>query len=228
MEQVALNIRARLPYSAEGFIIHAGIRQDLQNCLALLGQPGFRLCFFTGAAGEGKTHFAVRLMHELGIRDFQPQIVEAGQFCELSCSLPAVDRPTVLILDNAQRYFEGLSGADSGRFVALIEHLRRAQSAVIFLSSSELLSLGCDEHILSRLRPGQGFRIGPPAEEDMPQILQSMLAQRGLSIPERKIEFMLRRLPKNVAGVSQVLDRIQHLALGCGGALDYSVIDSCL
>ena len=227
MEQVSLNIRSRLAYAAESFVLHAGIRADYEKCLALLLQPVFRLCFFSTEPGGGKTHLSVKLLDSLADRGLQPVLLDARGFSALGADKPSADQRTVLIVDDAEQYFQLLSSADSGSFVAFIEHLRQQQAAVVFLSSRRIEDFRFDDHVRSRLLPGQGFKICAPSEEDLAPLLKAMLEQRGLSMPPRKFEFILRRMPRSIPGISGFISRLQHLALSTGGALDYPVLEAC-
>ena len=228
MEQVPLDMLPRLAYSADKFVMHAGVRQDWEKCLALLGQSGFRLCFFTSQPGGGKTHFALRLAQDLEKRKLKALMLTAPEFSRFCRDRPAVDHETVLIVDDAEQYFSALTVEEEGNFVAAVEQLRQEQAGMVFLSSLQLEQFTFDEHVRSRLLPGQGFCLGPPQEQDMQPLVTAMLEQRGLNIPARKIDFMLRRLPRSIAGISAFASRIQHLTLHSRGSLDYSVLDSCL
>lgn len=231
MEQVALNVTPRLSYAAENFVLHAGISPDFERCVALLQRPAFSICFYTGAAGSGKTHLALKLAEVLLSAAYDTRSIEAQEFLallEAGQKSWAVSEKTVFIIDQAEQCLDALSGQDSGKFVDFIEHLRQRQAGVVFLSAKNLCEFGFDQHIRSRLLPGDGFSIHSPAEQDLPGLLAAMLAQRGIALSERKLVFLAKRLPRDTAAIAEYLSRLEHLALVSGGALDFSLLAGCL
>ena len=218
----------RLPYSAEAFVLHSGVKRDFIKCLGVMKQPGFRVAFFMAGKGWGKTHLAIRLAHEFAVSGMEPHCIVGSDSALLASSGGTSGKSAVLIVDDAQLYLESLKDRGSGEFVALVEELRRKEAALILLSSLEPGHFHLDEHVLSRLKPGLGFHIEAPLEEDMPELVMAMLNQRGIAVPPRKLEFVIRRMPRELPAITDYLSRVQHLALSCGGVLDYSMLEACL
>ncbi|RIL07917.1 MAG: hypothetical protein DCC75_09625 [Proteobacteria bacterium] len=222
MNQIPLSISSKLPYLPEQFILHAGVRQLVAECEALLSGPGFRISYVIGGERSGKTHLAVKLL------DYLNSHGRLGQ--ELS-NTPGglragseLRQESALIMDDAHLYFSSLGNAGSGEFVDLVEECRVRAIPIVLLSSLELSELPVDDHIRSRLVPGSGLRIGNPQADDLDQLLSAMAKQRGLHLPESKLKFLLKRLPRSISSLEECLENINYVTLASGQPPKFSVL----
>jgi len=202
VRQQALAINPRLVYAPENFLLHAGVREEVARCMADLRQKDrLSVCFFSGASRSGKTHLAIKLLSLLEGEGFSPLLLEGPDFArwllEEGANYEATARD-VLILDQAEKYLGGLEEASSGPFVDIMERLRLAGAGAVFLSAVPLAELQLNPHVASRLRPGAGYTLDSPAEEDLPELMAGMLRQYGISLSERKISFLIKRLPRSI------------------------------
>lgn len=212
MKQVGLELKARLLYRDSNFVVHAGIKADLERALKIIEAQRYCLVWFVGPARSGKSHFAVYLQCLLSSDNRQVLVISGNELCQqLERGIsPLAD---VVIVDQAQQFFDTIHYGQSGSFVSYLEDCKNFGSKLVLLSDGHVDQYAFDEHILSRVLPGVGYHINPPRREDVPQLLASMAKQRGLLLSARKIESISRRIGSDLASIERYLDGLAERAL---------------
>jgi chromosomal replication initiation ATPase DnaA len=203
-----------------------------ESLLSLCTRQAFSVAYLVGDSRSGKTHFSIMLAAALAARQLYPRIVEGQKFAAFLSEQEQIsteqDRYRYVIVDDAERYFLDIIPGLSGPFVNYVERLRKEQGSLIFLSSSEINRLPCDEHVVSRLMPGNGFRIDPPGTDDLRELVQIMAKQRGLSLSSRKVQFLVVRLGRSVAAIEDYLDRLTHLSSTLGASIKFPLLSDAI
>lgn len=231
MEQLGLLLANRLSYSSKNFFEHAGVKECFQNSLAALNSPLFSICYITGAPRYGKTHLSIKLSDTLMADEYLPKFVEGEEFASwLTTQFPkstftSLDR---IIIDDADKYFASIKPGASGPFVNFIETLRRASAGVVLLSRTPIEELPCDEHVKSRLLPGEGYQLTSPSEEDTETLVRLMAEQRGIKLKERKVGFLVRRLRKDIPSIEDYFERVMHLSRVFGQRIQYPLLNDAI
>lgn len=208
--QLSLAVIPRLRYEPNQFMLHTGVASIFESLVHLLSGTRFSLCCVEGALGSGKTHLTVKLLEELLVLGCNPVLWEGREFAaELTSWDPSMvtDRE-VFLVDDVEVYLDGLS--DSGPFVSFVEQLRLRGAGMMILSNKSMLELACDQHVLSRVRSGQGFVIGPPNQKELSELLPILARQRGLHLSERQLSYLLRRSGRDLPGQAAILDELVH------------------
>jgi len=220
----------RVRYSAENFLLHGGAAPLWESCRAVFVRDAFGIAFIRGAKRSGKTHFSIFLVDALTKLARFPRLLEGGEMPGFLESWGPSDFSSedVIIVDNAESYLRTLRPGDSGPFTAFVEKLRVARAGLILLSGEPIEAFGCDEHVRSRLIPGNGFELRPPEESDMPALINTMAKQRGILLKERKIGFVVRRLGRDIGAIERYFDRVQHLADVLGQSVKFPVLGDAL
>ncbi len=222
--QLELEIRKRLVYSAAGFVLHAGVAEALARCSAALHHALFQICCVQGEARSGKTHFASTLAE---------RALERGQMLEVFNGSADWDRLSgldpqpgvILVWDDAHEYLSALAPGDSGPLVSLIEKIRVVGGKIVLFSLRNFSSFQIDQHLKSRIAPGLGYDIGAPADSEVEAIFQALAKQRGLAIPPRKIGYLAKRLPRDIAAIERYIERFDDLSLQVGKGLNFSLLE---
>ncbi len=213
MRQLPLPILAALSYGPDGFIRHAGVRAVLEECFALGQSSAFALRYVEGGSRAGKTHASLRL---------HADFVDWGREVLLLDGTGGRDAvgfrgrtPTsnlVVIVDDADRYFDALKPEDEGGFVSLVEELRAVCGKLFLFSGKPIAELRVDDHVLSRLRLAAGLRIEAPGEEEVRPLLELLARQRGLRLKPRELGFLQKRLGRDIKSLEYYLERLHHLS----------------
>lgn len=231
MEQLPLNIAPRLAYSPENFILHSGVENLHRSVMEILSSPRFGILFISASARTGKTHFSVRISDDLGLKGTFSRIVEGSKLAAWMESDDACHQwkeDEVLIVDDADHYLSGLNPGESGPLVALIEVLRVSRAKIVFLSAKELEAFTFDQHIKSRMLPGVGFSIAAPSSDEIQNLIQVMARQRGISLSERKADFLTRRLPRDIPSIEHYLEKLDHLSKVLGKSIKFPLLNDAI
>ena len=207
---------------------HAGVVDLLKHCSDGPGRDAFFVAFLVGASRSGKTHFSIRLAHDLAARGLFPRLIEGNDFAALLAQAVQWGKDDVVIVDDAECYLAALRPGGSGPLVAFIEQLRAAKAGIVFLSDRELEKLECDDHIRSRLTPGQCAPLGNPEEADMAQLVLLMGRQHGIRLTDRKVSFILRRVGRTVPSIEAYFDRLAHLATVLGRPIKFPLLSGAV
>lgn len=205
-------------------MLHAGAAELYRRCVGqLASSSAFTICHIIGPEGSGKTHFSVKLAEEFSTRGVTVRVYE-GALAEAhaAASSPPGQR-SLFLIDDIDCYFE--QAADSGEFISLVEKLRLTRAALALFSRRSAAELKADEHARSRIRPGEGFVMGPPGEEDLPLLVATMARQRGMLLSPRKIEFLARRVPRDIRAIAAALDQLSYVQHASGSASSFRTLD---
>ena len=211
MYQLPLNITPRIPYTPDGFIIHEGVKTICDYCLNKTAIDSFRICVIYGEHLSGKTHLSIKLNDEFAKKGATPRlmdgislddfIMEQGLGAEYS-------NGTVIIIDNADSYLANLAPDRSGEFVNMVEALRRSKAALILLTGKQVSEFPIDAHVRSRLRPGEGFFISNPNEQEMYCLIDTISKQRGIKLTPKKINFIIKRIGRSIPSIVSALNTL--------------------
>lgn len=231
MEQLGLVLANRLAYEAKNFMIHEGVADCITKITALIENATFSIGFVTGAQRSGKTHLSIKSGDMAVNSGLLPRYIEGGDLEKwLQEKFPELvwSQKDIVIIDDADSYLLQRIQGMSGPFVNFIEILRKGGSKVLLFSKCSIEALPCDDHIISRLRPGCGFDIREPDNNDMSKLVQRMGAQRGMLLKERHIEFIVRRIGRSLPAIEQYFDRVMHLSQVLGKKIQYPVLGDAI
>ena len=231
MEQLPLVLTPRLAYRPESYLLHSGVRYLHQKVVNEILQERFSVMYIFGSHRSGKTHFSLRIALDASVKGIYPILVEGadlGREIEELENRSPIGADNLFIVDDVDDYFLGSDFTDSGAFVHLVECLRTRNASLLLMSSRTADSLPVDEHVRSRLLPGEGYVMGRPAEEEMLELLSVMAQQRGIVLKERKWTYLLRRLQLDIPSIERFLDRLLQLSNGQEKTVRYSMLRDAL
>jgi chromosomal replication initiation ATPase DnaA len=229
-QQLALNVRPRLAYSSENFVVHSGVRTIIQCTLEHLGQDRGHCLFVYGEERSGKTHLALRLAEEVARCGSFPRLFEPDEFVTAleSLSVTAVHSDDVFIVDDAHVYLQQIQPGDSGPFVRFIEALRAQHASVVLCSAKQIEDIPCDDHVKSRLRSGTGLAIGSPLPEEMAALLKGLARQRGIALRKQHIDYLEKRVQRSLPWLVDYFERLAHLSHSLAKGLSAQDLQSIL
>ena len=229
LKQIPLEIVSRLAYDPERFLLHAGLREELERALFVTEVGNLRLCLIHGGPRSGKTHLSLRLAREYSRQGQEVSLLSGEDFALCISRSQGIGERQVLIVDDADAFLSTLAQGDSGLFVRFVEHTRVQGGALVLLLSGDLSQFGFDEHVRSRLASAVICRIGNPGEDDMPELVRCMARQRGLFLTDRKICFLARRLRREIAAIDNCLWQLEKMAgAGESGGINFSALTGML
>jgi len=167
----------------------------------------------SGAAGSGKTHLLLAACAEAEAHGrraaYVPLAAAAGRAATV---LAGLDEARLLAVDGIDRVL-----GDRDDEVALFDFHNRARAAgagVLYAAASALPALPVVLPDL-RSRLGQCTQVALPALDDAGRraVLRLRAARRGLLLDEAVLEFLLRRVGRDLGTLTALLDRIDRASL---------------
>ena len=180
---------------------------------ALAQLPGADWLYLCGPLGVGKTHLALAVCaaaETAGRRAaYLPLKAAAGRMDD---ALDALDGSDVIALDG----LDAIAG-DRDEEVALFDFHNRARSAGIALlysaqATPDALPLALPD-LRSRLAQCARIALLPLDDDGRRAVLRERAQRRGLILDEAALEWLLKRVGRDLAGLTGLLDRLDQASL---------------
>ena len=167
----------------------------------------------TGPAGAGKTHLllaACAAADEAGRRAaYLPLVAAAGR---LGDALDALEGNDLIALDA----LEAIAGRRDDE-VALFHAHNRARAAgtrIVYAARANPDSLGLGlPDLRSRLSQCSRITLQPLEEQGRREVLRQRAQRRGWVFEEAALDWLLRRVDRDLAGLAALLDRLDKASL---------------
>ena len=182
--------------------------------LRALAQPGdVRRVYVAGSAGSGKTHLAIAACAEAAERGIDAAYVSLHAIAaRMRDALLDLDTRELIALDG----LDAVAG-DRDAEVALFDFHNRVQDAggaLLYTASAWPDALGLVlPDLVSRLGQGTRIAITPLDDAGRARMLRLRAMRRGLQLDDAAIDWQLRRVGRDPAGLAQVFDRLDRAAL---------------
>ncbi|QIB66396.1 DnaA regulatory inactivator Hda [Kineobactrum salinum] len=209
--QLALNMQLRDDATLESFLalssqapLLAALRQQLEPG----GEP---LLFLHGSGDTGKSHLLQAACHLAGNVGCYLPLADFGAYPPAEV-MQGLEQMQLVCLDD----IEAVLG-DRDWELALFHFFNRArdQDCRLLISASaapRLLDVGlADLH--SRLCWGLVFQLPVPDDQRRQAILQFRAQRRGLQMPQEVSRFLVSRVPRGLASLLMLLDRLDAHSL---------------
>jgi DnaA family protein len=208
-----LPLALRFP-SDQRFETHVGApAAALAQLRALATVAGADWIYLTGPAGVGKTHLALAACaaaDAAGRRaGYLPLHAAAGRLRE---ALDAMETGDLVALDG----LDAIAGNRDDE-VALFDFHNRARAAGAALlyagrAAPDGLPLALPD-LRSRLAQCTRIALSPLDDEGRREVLRERARRRGLVVDPAALEWLLRRVGRDLAGLTRLLDRLDRASL---------------
>lgn len=185
----------------------------IEQLRAMVAGPEADLIFLAGPSGAGKTHLLLATCAEAeaaGRRAaYLPMAAAAGRLRE---ALEALDGIDVLALDG----LEAIAG-DRNDEIALFDAHNRARAAgsrLLYASrlSPDALPLELPD-LRSRLAQCSRITLQSLDDEGRREVLRQRALRRGWVLEDAALEWLLKRVDRDLAGLTALLDRLDQASL---------------
>lgn len=175
--------------------------------------PGADWCYLAGAPGTGKTHLALGACAEAEAGGRRAAYLSlrtaAGRVDEALAALEGAD---VVALDDV----DAVAG-DRASEIALFDFHNRMRAAGVALlytapASPDALPLSLPD---LRSRLAQCTRVLLPMLDDAGrrEVLRTRAQRRGLAVDDAALDWLLRRVGRDLGGLARLFDRLDRAAL---------------
>ena len=184
----------------------------VQALKALSGNQQQAILFYYGASGSGKSHlmFAFqRLSKELSIVSSYLSLADSRVAPEM---LEMVDTNAVVCVDDIHAW-AGHESKETALF-ALFERIKHSGGYLIASAKQPPESCGFElKDLVSRLNSGLVYPLHQLNDVQRFQAIQLRANQRGLSISDDVVKYLLSRSSRDTNELFQLLDRIDKASL---------------
>lgn len=192
----------------------AGENQELLKLINLISnkEENHRL-YLWGESGSGKTHLLQAACKQAADNDLHVAYIPLNQFEELSAEmlhdLGELDLVCIDDLENIAGQSEWQQG-----LTWLYNELRDNQHSMIISGNKSPTNIEVEvEDLKSRLSWDQIAQIKSPSDDVKIKILKQKANARSFELSDEVIEFLIRRVDRNLTSLIEVLDKIDHASL---------------
>lgn len=184
---------------------------DLINAISKKGES-HRL-YLWGVSGTGKTHLLQAACKQASESDLQVAYLPLKQLSEFSPEmlhdLGELDLVCVDDIDSVAGQIEWQQG-----LVWLYNELRDNEHAMIISANISPTNIELEvDDLKSRLNWDQVLKIKEPDDELKMQILKQKANARSFELSDEVVEFLIRRVDRDLGSLMDVLDKIDHASL---------------
>lgn len=208
--QLPLALRFPADQQLEAFVGPEGIPSALA---ALASGANADWLYLAGPEGSGKSHLLLGACAEAqrqGRRAlYLPLAAVAGR---VAAALEGLDGVELLCLDGV----EAIAGQRDDEVALFHVHNRARASgtAMVYAARDNPAALGLQlPDLLSRLGQCTRLTLEPLADDGRRQVLQQRAARRGLSLDAAVLDYLFRRVGRDLGSLSSLLDRLDRESL---------------
>ncbi|MGY0505314.1 DnaA regulatory inactivator Hda [Luteimonas sp. e5] len=169
--------------------------------------------YLHGPGGVGKTHLALGLCAEAEEQGVAVRYLALPSLAgAMAASLPQPQADTLYVLDG----LEAVAGRRDDE-IALFDfhnHARRVGARVLYAGREVPDALGLVlPDLRSRLQQLARIRLHPPDDATRGEILRQRAERRGLQLEPPALDWLLRRVNRDLVSLTRMLDRLDRESL---------------
>jgi DnaA family protein len=214
MSAAQLTLSLQLRDSSVFASFHPGRNQPVIDALlALRAQAPPRVVWLHGVAGVGKTHLLQALCARASSRGERAAFLPLADVPDANSELLAgLGTMQWVCIDDIDRVLDG--AAWQRQLFALHQELDEQGGRLVLASAQppQAMDIALAD-LASRLRGGLVLRLQPLDDAEQIAALQLRAELRGLDLARDVAQYLLRRLPRDMATLCGFLDRLDRAAL---------------
>lgn len=211
MRQLPLPVRLRPSSVFASFV--AGANEHVVKTLQQHQFGTSPVVFIYGSHATGKTHLLQALCAQAGVQQLAASYLPVNELLAYGPELLAGSAQlNMLCIDDADAL---LGDAVWNRALFNVyRELEEHQGKLIMTAAQPAATYGMPlADFASRLLAGTVLRLQPLDEEQQRRALQLHAAQRGLELPDDALNYLLRRLPRDMTTLCAFLDELDIASL---------------
>lgn len=171
------------------------------------------IVFLAGASGTGKSHLLQAVCRAAQERDLQSFYVPLNEYAALEPALlEMAEPPSVVCLDDVDA-IAGVSAWERATLV-LWERMTSAHTLLIVAARAVPAMLPYRlPDLASRLGAGSAYQLVPLSDEQKAAAIQLRAANRGFTIAEDVVRYIVNRYPRDLRSLFGLLDRLDVQSL---------------
>lgn len=195
-------------------LYQAGPNSEAVRCLKRIAITGEDIgVYLWGANGTGKSHLLQALCRQVSQAHGQSALISLREARELSPQLlNGLESMDVVCLDDIQAVAGNLAWEQA--LFHLYDRTRDARGPMIVTGRASPQSLDLQlPDLKSRLVWGLVFRLAPLGDSDKRLVLRKRASAKGLDLPPEVVEYLFKRVPRDMPALCRLLDRLDTASL---------------
>lgn len=226
MEQLPLGVRLRAASTMASF--HAGPNAGVLAALeARADATGLSPVWLFGSPGAGRTHLLQATCALAGARGRRVGYLPLGDLPGMSGMAAGFEDLEVVCLDDVDR-IAGDAAWEGALFTLYNGLLERGGNLVMSAAAAPRATAIRLPDLASRLAASIVFQLQPLAEADQGEALVGRARALGIDLPEDTLQYLQRRLPRDLATLCDALDKLDAAALSAQRRLTVPFVRSVL
>ena len=173
------------------------------------GQVAEKQILLWGEHASGKTHLLSAVCQDFTAQGYQVAYL-TGELASQDGALNAMETLDLLCLDDVHL----LNPEAQEILFHCINRCRDSGTRLVFSSEQSIDQLGFSlADLLTRLSWGPVFQLHTLSDEELPGALTLQLQLRGLDVSEEVVEYIVRRYPRNMRTLTQLVERLDQASL---------------
>ena len=208
--QLTLSIGTVASSTFESFMPGSGNADAYATLMAFCaGKDNEKQIFLWGENATGKTHLLSAACQQFTAGGYQVAYM-TGDLASHNGALNAMESIDLLCLDDL--HLLELSAQET--LFHCINRCRDSGTRLIFSSKVSIDELSFSlADLVTRLSWGPVFQLHALADEELPNALALQLQLRGLDVSADVIEYIVRRYPRNMQDLTQLVERLDQASL---------------
>ncbi len=201
MKQLALTLAAPPAPSFDNFVV-GGNAEVLAALRALAGGAGReRMLLLWGAPGSGRSHLLRAVVAALGAAGRSSVFAAAA--------VPDIAEDGVLGIDDVQQ----LDGAGQIALFSTFNRLKEGGGVLIATADAPPARLALRSDLQTRLASGLVYEVHALSDEDRRAAVADYAAARGFVLPAEVADYLLARVPRDLATLRALVDTLDRTSL---------------
>jgi len=173
------------------------------------GEVDEKQLYIWGEKTSGKTHLLGAACQDFAKRGFQVSYL-TGDLASIDGALSEMENADLFCLDDVHL----LEPQAEERLFHCINRCRESGTKIIFSSQVSIDELTFSlADLITRLKWGPVFQLRPLADDELPNAISAQLQMRGLEISDDVVEYIMRRYPRNMAAITQLVEQLDQASL---------------
>ena len=188
-------------------------REAVESLQSAAAGRGESLIYIAGPAGTGKTHLLQAACHLAADQQRTTAYLPLQELPDLSVEIfQGLDQLDLVCLDDIQA-IAGQGDWERGLF-DLFNRIWDSGNTLLMAAEQRpgLTGFGLPD-LVSRLGWGVTYVLKPLAEDEVLAALSYRARGRGLELPEDTASFLLKRIPRDLTSVFNLLDRLDEASM---------------
>jgi len=173
------------------------------------GEVNEKQILFWGERASGKTHLLSAACQKFAARGYQLAYL-TGELASRDGALNAMESIDLLCLDDLHL----LESSAQETLFHCINRCRDSGTRMLFSSKVSIDELRFSlADLVTRLSWGTVFQLHTLNDDELPSALALQLELRGLDVSLDVIEYIVRRYPRNMQDLTQLVERLDHASM---------------